>query len=196
MADLADRSLTELLADLAAATPAPGGGSSIGWTCAIAAGLAEMAAGITMARGTVDAALARYSERARELRAEALQLAERELYAYAPVLEALGLPQSVPERPARLDAALSEAAQTPLELARCAAAITALAAELASAATPHVQGDALAGLLLAEGACQAAAHLAGINLAGRPQDERWGELSELTSRSAKLRGQVLSSAHS
>jgi methenyltetrahydrofolate cyclohydrolase len=196
MADLADRSLNDLLAEIAAATPAPGGGSSIGWTCGIAAGLVEMAAGITLARATPDPALVRCSERAHELRAEAVQLAERELHAYAPVLVALRLPESAPERRERLDAALSAAAQTPLALARCAAAITALAAALGRAATRHVQGDAVAGLLLAEGACQAAARLARINLAGIPRDERWDELDELTTRSAMLRAQALAAAHS
>lgn len=201
MSDLAARPLAELLDDLAAGTPAPGGGSSVGWTCAIAAGLVEMAAGITLAReaGEASPGAARLPEcarRASDLRAQALTMAELELHAYEPVLAALRLPQTALERLGRLDAALSEAAHTPLALARCAAQITALAAELAAAATRHVEGDAIAGLLLAEGACQAAAGLARINLAGRPHDERLAELDELTTRSAALRAQVLSAARS
>jgi formiminotetrahydrofolate cyclodeaminase len=198
--DLADRSLNELLTAVAAATPAPGGGSSVGWTCAIAAGLAEMAAGITLARhdasNEASATLAEASERAAALRVQAIALAERELHAYEPVLLALRLPKSAPERAERLDAALSAAAETPVALAHCAAEIAAIAAELAVAATRHVQGDALAGLLLAEGACQAAARLARINLAGHPHDERLSELDELTTRAASLRARALSSAHS
>jgi formiminotetrahydrofolate cyclodeaminase len=191
MADLADRSLSDLLSEVAAPSPAPGGGCSVGWTCAIAAGLVEMAAEITLAR-EVRASLGKTSHRARELRAEAVALAERELHAYEPVLLALRLPKTDPGRAERLDAALSEAAETPVALARCATEIAALAAELGSSATRHVQGDAIAGLLLAEGAAQAAARLARINLAGRPEDERLTELSELTTRSAKLRDEVLS----
>jgi len=196
MADLADRSLSDLLAEVAAPSPAPGGGCSVGWTCAIAAGLVEMAAEITLAREPRDRPeqrpLGQASHRARELRAEAIALAELELHAYEPVLSALRLPEADRERAGQLDAALSEAAETPVALARCAAEIAALAAELGSAATHHVQGDAIAGLLLAEGAAQAAARLARINLSGRPDDERLRELSELTMRSAKLRDEVLS----
>jgi methenyltetrahydrofolate cyclohydrolase len=195
MADLADRPLSDLLAEVAAPAPAPGGGCSVGWTCAIAAGLVEMAAGITLAR-EARASLEDTSRRARELRAEAVALAELELHAYEPVLRALRLPRTDRGRAAQLDAALAEAAETPVGLARCAAEIAALAAELGRSATRHVQGDAIAGLLLAEGAAQAAARLARINLAGRPDDERLTELGELTMRSAKLRDEVLSAGRS
>jgi formiminotetrahydrofolate cyclodeaminase len=197
MADLADRPLSDLLAEVAAPSPAPGGGCSVGWTCAIAAGLVQMAAEITLARDAqAQAPLGKTSHRAGELRAEAVALAERELHSYEPVLSALRLPKTAPERAAQLDAALSEAAETPLALARCAAEIATRAADVVARATPHVQGDAIAGLLLAEGAAQAAARLARINLTGRPQDERLSELSELTTRSAKLRDDVLSAGRS
>ena len=195
MADLADRPLSDLLAEVAAPSPAPGGGCSVGWTCAIAAGLVEMAAGITLAR-EARAPLEETSRRARELRAEAVALAELELHAYEPVLRALRLPRTDRRRAEQLDAALAEAAETPVGLARCAAEIAALASELGRSATRHVQGDAIAGLLLAEGAAQAAARLARINLAGRPDDERLTELSELTMGSAKLRDEVLSAGRS
>jgi formiminotetrahydrofolate cyclodeaminase len=195
MADLADRSLSALLSEVAAPSPAPGGGCSIGWTCGFAAGLVEMATEVTLAREP-QAPLGETSRRARELRAEAVALAQCELHAYEPVLHALRLPKTDPGRAEQLDAALSDAAETPVALARCAAEIAALAAELASSATHHVRGDAIAGLLLAEGAAQAAARLARINLAGRPEDERLTELSELTTRSAKLRDEVLSAGRS
>ncbi|MGI8863528.1 MAG: hypothetical protein ACR2JH_03880, partial [Solirubrobacteraceae bacterium] len=74
--------------------------------------------------------------------------------------------------------------------------VTPLPPPLPSSATRHLRGDAIAGLLLAEGAAQAAARLAQINLAGRPEDERLTELSELTTRSAKLRDEVLSAVRS
>jgi formiminotetrahydrofolate cyclodeaminase len=195
MADLADRPLSDLLAEVAAPSPAPGGGCSVGWTCAIAAGLVQMAAEITLARDP-QAPLGKTSNRARELRAEAVALAERELHAYEPVLHALRLPKTAPERAAQLDAALSEAAETPLALTRCAVEIATRAGDVVTKATPDVQGDAIAGLLLAEGAAQAAARLARINLTGRPQDERLRELGELTRRSAKLRDDVLSAGRS
>jgi 2-polyprenyl-6-methoxyphenol hydroxylase-like FAD-dependent oxidoreductase len=79
--------------------PAPGGGSSAACACAIAASLVEMAAAFSP----------EYEETARRaagLRARALELAEIELHAYEPVLEALRLPRDDPERAMRSRGAL------------------------------------------------------------------------------------------
>src|SRR5215218_780492 len=111
MQALADRPLRELLDDVAAPTPAPGGGSSAAVACALAAGLLEMAVGVTRRREGDSGETPRWAqlaERAAALRAEASALAERELTAYAPVLEALRLPAADADRAERIDAALSE----------------------------------------------------------------------------------------
>jgi formiminotetrahydrofolate cyclodeaminase len=102
---LAGQSLSRFLADVAAATPAPGGGSSTAIACGLAAALVEMAAGI----GGADTA------RLRALRERALELAEEELSSYAPVLKARR------ERPQRVGAALLEASRSPLAIAEAAA---------------------------------------------------------------------------
>ena len=67
---LADRPLRDVLSELAAREPVPGGGASAAWACALGAGLVEMAA----AYGDLDAV----GGEARELRARALELAERD----------------------------------------------------------------------------------------------------------------------
>ena len=72
---LADRTLAELLAEIAAATPAPGGGSTAAVACALAAALVEMSAGPP-------------HERAAALRARALELADEDLSSFGPVLDA------------------------------------------------------------------------------------------------------------
>jgi methenyltetrahydrofolate cyclohydrolase len=174
LSDAADRSLRSLLDDIAARTPAPGGGSSAGWTCAIAAALVEMAARFADSERTTQIAT-----RARELRGQATELAQRELHAYEPVLAALKLPKTDPDRASRLDAALSDAAETPLALARACADVAALALEMSSAGSLHVRGDALAALHIANGAGRAAARLVEINLAGHPDDERLAEVATL-----------------
>jgi methenyltetrahydrofolate cyclohydrolase len=189
------KTFDELLADVAAATPAPGGGSAAGWACALAAGLVEMTARFTLGRADHAARherMATIAEQSAELRRRAGELAERELHAYEPVLEALRLPTTDLDRPARLDAALSQAAQTPLEIARVAGEVARLALEAARDGAPHLRGDALTGLLLAEGACQAAAQLVRINLAGMPRDLRLIELTELTESAAATRAEALS----
>jgi formiminotetrahydrofolate cyclodeaminase len=183
MADFAERPLRQLLDDVASRSAAPGGGSTTAWACAFAAGLVEMTARY--------AGLRRVSRRAGALRAEALALAERDLYAYEPVLQALRLPVEHADRASALDAALSDAADPPLELARAAAEVAELALEVVRASTRNLVGDARAGLLLAEASCQAAARLVAIDLARRPQDPRLKELSSLRERAARARAAEL-----
>jgi formiminotetrahydrofolate cyclodeaminase len=156
MAALAKQRLADLLDAVAAPTPAPGGGSSAGIACALAAALVEMAAGIGDPVGA-DAA------RARALRARALELAEQELSSYAPVLEARRLRADDPARPARIAAALEEASAVPREIAAVAAEIVVLAQRVGAEVSAAVRGDAETGRLLAEAAGTAAALLVATN---------------------------------
>jgi formiminotetrahydrofolate cyclodeaminase len=193
---LVDRSLGQLLEQVAAESPSPGGGSSCALACALAAGLVEMAASFTLARERYaerHERMAAMRTRAGELRARALELAEEELHVYEAVLDALREPEDAPGRAERLDAALSEAADSPLAVARAAAEVAALAGEVASTGNRNLRGDAVAGALLAEAACCASARLADLNLAGRPADPRREEASELTQRALHARLMALSS---
>lgn len=166
-----ERSLEDLLDAVAARTPAPGGGSSAATATALAAALVEMAANFSED-------LVPEFERAGQLRTRALELAEIELYAYEPVLDALRLPREDPERADRVRAAEIEASKSPLEIARTAADLAELAAALASDGNPNLTGDAIAGALLAEAAAQAAARLVAINLTD-------GEVVEAAQRHAQ-----------
>jgi len=156
MAALAEQRLADLLDGVAAPTPAPGGGSSAGIVCALAAALVEMAAGIGDAAGP-DVV------RARALRARALELAEQELSSYVPVLEARRLPAEDPAREARIAAALERASAVPRELAAMAAEIVVLAQRVGVEVSAAVRGDAETGRLLAEAAGAAAALLVETN---------------------------------
>lgn len=184
MPALADHSLHDLLEQVAAERPAPGGGSSAAWACALGAGLVEMAAGF--------ADMGEMRTRAGELRARALQLAERELHSYEPVLEALRLPADDAGRAARVDAALSDAAEAPLAVAEAAAEVAELAARAARDGNERLEGDAIAGTLLAEAAARAAVELVEINLAERPDDERRAAARELAERAWTAREKALS----
>jgi formiminotetrahydrofolate cyclodeaminase len=162
---LADRPLRDVLDELAAQQPVPGGGASAAWACALGAGLVEMAA----AYGGLDAVGAE----AGGLRARALELAERDGEAYAPVLEALRMDRADPARAERLAGALSQAAQAPLEIALAAARVAELAAVAVRDGSLHLRGDAAAGSAIAAGACEAAAGLVEIDVGGRePPDPR------------------------
>jgi methenyltetrahydrofolate cyclohydrolase len=137
------------------------------------------------------ARMAQIAARAAVLRDSATELAERELHSYDPVLAALRLPADDPDRGEQLDAALSQAAETPLALARVGTEVAELALEAMHSGTRHLRGDALTGVLLAEGACQAAGRLVAINLERAPQDARLSELAALTERAAAIRAEAL-----
>jgi methenyltetrahydrofolate cyclohydrolase len=151
---------------VAARTPAPGGGSSAAWAVALAAALVEMAAAFSDAD-------------APSLREKALALGERELTAYAPVLEASRLPKDDPTRADQLNQALSDAANSPLEIARLAREVEQLAVDLALNGNPTLEGDAGAAAELAGAARRAAARLVEINLSARPDDPRLAEARQL-----------------
>lgn len=183
MAASAQRAFESLLVDLAAQTPAPGGGCASAWAGALAAALGEMVAGFA---GDPQAVA-----RAKALRAELLAAGDRELSSYAPVLDAARLPKSDPSRKHRLDSALSEASQTPLSIARASTEVAELAAGIATRSTSAIAGDAIAAAVLAEASTRAAARLVEINLATHADDARLAEVRELTLRAAAARDAVL-----
>lgn len=150
--------------------------------CALAAALVEMAA-----RFTPDSDELAHGITA--LRERALELAEVELHAYEPVLDALRLPREDPERAARVDAAQTEASRSPLEVARIGAELAELGAKLAKTGNPNLAGDAIAGALLADAASQAAARLVAINLT---EGSAVDEANRLARRAGLARDHALS----
>jgi methenyltetrahydrofolate cyclohydrolase len=146
------------LDDLAARTPAPGGGAAASVTCAMAAGLVEMAASFASATG-----LEHVRTRAHELRTEVSALAHADGRAYGVVLEALRM-EPGEERTTRLDTAVAGAIACPMHVLRIAAEVATLAADMAETGNRNLEGDALAGALLAEAAARSAATMAQLNV--------------------------------
>ena len=140
--------LSGFLDQLAARTPAPGGGSVASIACAMAAGLVEMASAFD-ASGTLD----QVGARAHELRGRAAALAEADGRAYAGVLAALRMPAG-PERTRSLDAAVAGAIECPMKLLEIAAEVATLAADVAARGNRNLEGDAITGALLAEAAAR------------------------------------------
>jgi len=129
------------------------------------------------------------ARRAGELRARALELADIELHAYEPLLEALRLPGDDPARADRVRDARDAASQSPLEIARVGAELAELAAELTRAGNPNLSGDATTAALLASAAAQAGAGLVAVNLTeGAVVDEA----NELARRAVGARERALS----
>jgi formiminotetrahydrofolate cyclodeaminase len=192
---LAERSIGRLLEQIAARTPAPGGGSVAACAVAMAAALEQMAAGFALAREEHAAHHPRAEQlhaAAGELRAAALTLAERELHAYGDLLHARRLPEGTPGREQRISRAGEETVAAPLELCRCAGDVAELGAELAREGNPEVAGDAICATLLAEAACRAAEILVRLNLSDRPADERAAQARAVAERAEDARRRALS----
>ena len=186
---LTELPLRELLERLAAGTPTPGGGSAAAVTCAVAAALAEMAAVLSHSPGAgADRA------RAAELREHALELAERDLASYPPVLQALRRPADDPDRPAAVRAARSAASAAPMEMTRVAGELAVLAARVTQAADRHLVGDAATATTLAEAACASAALLLELNVSGF-EDDRPGNAAQCVREAESARQAALSKAH-
>jgi formiminotetrahydrofolate cyclodeaminase len=151
--------VADFLDALADRTPAPGGGAAAALTCAMAAGLVEMASSFASNLGALEDA----RRRAHTLRAESSRLAYADGRAYGVVLEALRLPKG-PERTRRLDEAVSVSIQIPMRIMEIAAEVSALAAEIAETGNKNLEGDALSGALLAEASARSAATLAQLNV--------------------------------
>jgi methenyltetrahydrofolate cyclohydrolase len=179
----AERPLGELLAELAARSPAPGGGSASAWSGALAAALAEM-----VSRFADDPNAA---ARATALRGELLAAGERELTSYDPVLEASRLSASDSSREQLLGEALSAASEAPLAIARSSAEVAELAGSIATRNKTALAGDAITAALLAEAASRAAARLVEINLAAREGDPRLAVVRELVERAGAARATAL-----
>jgi formiminotetrahydrofolate cyclodeaminase len=146
-----------LLEQLAARTPAPGGGAAAALTCAMAAALVEMATSFASAQG-----LEVVHDRAHRIREEVSGLAYADGRAYGVVLEALRM-EPGEARTQSLDDAVSGAIGVPMQVLELATEVATLAADVAETGNRNLEGDALAGSLLAEAAARSAATLAQLN---------------------------------
>ena len=163
MLPIGDLRVSELLERLASPEPGPTGGAAAALACATAAALVQMTASVRLPEAA-GARMRALHDRALVLRGDALALGERDVDAYARVLDADG--------PEEASAALARAADPPLGIAAVAAELAELAAEAARTGSPRLRGDALTGALLAAGAARAAAELVAIDLADLPLDAR------------------------
>jgi formiminotetrahydrofolate cyclodeaminase len=127
-------------------------------------------------------------------RGELLVAGEEERTSYEPVLRAWRLPASDSSRQQRLGAALSDASEAPLAIARASSGVAELAREMAAKSKPAVAGDAITAVLLAEGSSRAAARLVEMNLSDQQGDPRLTAVKELLERAGAARADVLASS--
>ena len=164
MTDWPRVTLEDFARALGDAGPVPAAGAAAAATCAFAAGLVALADP--------------ESERAAELRAEALALMERDERAYAALIEDRGR-----GGPNELEAR-REASRPPLEMALVGVELMEMADSAATTAPPARRGDAVAAATLARGAGRAALSLVAVNLEGVSCDE------PLLAQAAELAGRL------
>lgn len=148
---LADLTLREFAARLAARTPTPGGGSMSAYLAACGAALASMAFRFTSGEkfAAVEADMARRAQALEAARARALELVELDSRAYDGVTAAYGLPKAneaeKADRKAAIQAALKHALEVPFETMQVAIGALRLAAEGAVAINKNLASDCAVG---------------------------------------------------
>jgi formiminotetrahydrofolate cyclodeaminase len=147
-----DQPVRGFLDQLAARTPAPGGGGAAAVTGAMAAGLVAMAARFSARQLPEAGDLADEADRLRYMTS---QLADMDARVYTAVLASRG-----PER----KEALLAAAMVPLEIAAIGARVAGLAVRVAQAGNPNLRGDAVTGAVLAAASARSAGCLVDINV--------------------------------
>jgi len=161
-------SVGDFVAAVAGPSPTPGGGSVVAHVGALAGALVQMVAGLTVGRpkyAAVDAEVREIARQATELSGQLAELVERDAAAYGAVSAAYKLPKTDANRQQVITEALLGAARVPLETARAAARVAALAARIADKGNTNAVSDAGVAALLAEAACRGAAYNVRINVA-------------------------------
>jgi formiminotetrahydrofolate cyclodeaminase len=172
-----DLTAAELLDELAGPV-APAGGSALAFAVAMAAAVVRMAA--RASKDSWDAA-AGVAAQADALRARAAPLAQLD----ADVLdEALAVRDgsaalSPEKRDWEIGKAFAAASEPPLEIARTAADVAELAAEVAVSGDPRVRADAIAAAMLAAAAARAVVTIVQVNLTSVDGDPRVAEAERL-----------------
>ena len=156
------------LGQVAARTPAPGGGAACAVSVGTAAALVAMAARFST-KQLPDAD--RLAASADELRAAALPLADADADVYAELLAASR--GKGPGHQERFTEACRAACDVPLRMADAAVRVAELAARVGTDGNPNLRGDAYTAVMLCSAAAESTAALVGINTrAGNLDDER------------------------
>lgn len=191
---LANLSIKDYLAQTAAGSPVPGGGSSAALNAALAAALIEMVTHLTIGRKgfeAVEAEMRSGAQKAAALRAKLTEDIDRDSNAYSQVLAAYKMPKSTESEKARraqaVQAAFKEAVRVPLGVARDAVALMELGRSVISKGNPNAASDGAAGVLAARMAARAAVYNVRINL-GAIQDPTF--ISELQQEADRLEAEA------
>ena len=175
---LTDLKITEYLDKAAAGTAVPGGGSVAALNAALAAGLSEMMANLTIGKKGYESSEADMRDilhKATALRAKFTAAIDQDAEAYSRVLAAFKLPKDTDEakelRSLKIQDAFKQAALVPLEVARDAAEVMGLTAKAIIGGNKNTVTDGAVAAMNARTAVLAALYNVKINLTSIKDDE-------------------------
>jgi len=198
------QSVTSFVASVASAEPVPGGGSVAAHAGALAAALAQMVAGLTVGKkkyAAVDAEMKAAALEAVSLGNRLAALVKRDAEAYSKVSAAYKLAREPADaarhRTETITTALLDAAEVPLETARCCAEVARLAAVVAEKGNSNALTDAGVAALLADAGCRGAVYNVRVNVQAledrskgsaleRDASELVREVGELTKKTTSI----------
>jgi glutamate formiminotransferase/formiminotetrahydrofolate cyclodeaminase len=155
MAGVQEPALGGFIAEVAAPTATPGGGSVAAAAGALAAALGRMVASMSRTKKSLAQHESRFAKILTALEADCAALTaavDRDAESYNAVAAAYRLPKDSPERPGAIQAALQFATQVPLETAERATRVEAALAILEEIASPSMASDLAVGRMMAEAA--------------------------------------------
>jgi len=160
-----EQKIKDFLDDLASKKPTPGGGATAALAGAMAAALVSMVAKLTVVKA---------KDKAERLRKELLLLADEDCQAFERVMQAYRTKKEEPGRLRKIQKALEEASQVPLETAEKSVAVVKLASDCVREGNQNAVSDARVALELATAAVYGALENVRINLESI-KDSKFGE---------------------
>jgi formiminotetrahydrofolate cyclodeaminase len=200
---LADHKITEYLDKAAAGTAVPGGGSVAALNAALAAGLTEMVANLTIGKKgyeTVEDEMKTIAEEASQLRTKLTAAIDQDADAYTEVMAAYKLPKTTDDdialRKQKIQEAIKHAALVPLEVARDALAVIELAGQAIRKGNKNAASDGAVAAMNARTGALAAIYNVKINLGSINDDSFADKLAQevrgLESQVAEKENEALS----
>ncbi|MEE4262110.1 MAG: cyclodeaminase/cyclohydrolase family protein [Desulfobacteraceae bacterium] len=200
---LIDHKITEYLDKAAAGTAVPGGGSVAALNAALAAGLTEMVANLTIGKKgyeVVEEEMIALAEKASQLRTKLTAAIDRDADAYTEVMAAYKLPKATAEgtaaRKQKIQDAIKHAALVPLEVARDALAVIELAGQAIRKGNKNAASDGAVAAMNARTGALAAIYNVKINLSSIDDDSLADKLArevkELETQVAEKENEALS----
>jgi formiminotetrahydrofolate cyclodeaminase len=182
---LINDSITEYLAKAAAGTAVPGGGSVAALNAALAAGLTEMVANLTVGKKGYEAVeedMKELAGKAAQLRSTLTAAIDQDAEAYTEVMAAYRLPKATDEETAarkqKIQEAIKQAALVPLEVARDALAVIDLAGRAIRMGNKNAASDGAVAAMNARTAALAALYNVRINLSSIEDEAFVEELAQ------------------